>query len=1028
MTTTTADHLSRLADLRARTGMRVASELPPTSATPRPALAANVLAGPWDREPCEPMEPEPASTAWPSWLPQRSDTERKVLDLRLDRQADGCLAVVPVLRAASSSAGAGRRVARWDEAWDLRQLRELAPGGLDAATLQVVTLHDAAAIAWGMGDPTAAARFALAAVQAAIAHRSSICVGGEGPTPLPIRKGAAGVAVVAVDGGWALTLSDDGRELDPALVRGSGGAGIFDGVWLRAERGELVVLTVAPAIVEALARSPAGRDGTVPALDARALVAEVDRLRRVGIEPRIHPSLDIAAVASAGRVEMRLARIGGQLHASLRVALFGDAATWVPGAGEATALALRGGELVRCERDLDSELTHATAICAALGLPAVGASLFCWSFDQTDRALAFLSTLQAHSANLALRWDTAPMVIAQEPPDLTLRVPSRVDWLSGTVQIDGAQARLRTLLEAMRDGRRFVEVRGGVWLEIRARLRGQLQRVERHLATSAGEGDDPSAALARWNRARDLLRQGVHVEVGAEPVAAGVDQGAGAHDLAVERLERLHGQAMAMTVEVPGSLRAELRPYQRQGLEFLVRTAAWAPGALLADDMGLGKTVQALAFLLHRAARGAALVVAPASVLRVWQAEAAQFAPSLRVVVADGATLRVAAPPGAGTLLLCSWAALTRHVDTLAALDFATVVYDEAQMAKNPDTARANAARKVRAAFSLLLSGTPVENRALELWSLISIAVPGLLGDRRDFFEAVATPIEESSDATVARGLASLVAPFWLRRTKAQVADDLPARIEIDVPVLLGDAERRQYEIVRGAAVEAMRRREPEERALIFAAMTRLRQLACHPRLVDPTSTLRSAKLERALELLRELRDEGHRCLVFSQFTSHLDLVADAMAAEGFQILRLDGRCSARERQRSVERFQAGGADAMLISLGAGGTGLTLTAADSVLLLDPWWNPAAEAQAADRAHRIGQRRVVTIYRLLAVDTVETRVRELQIHKGRISDVILGELDGPSPARGPLDRATLHALLGDGDEAGQAPTGVALDLC
>ena len=756
MTSSSVQHHDRLAALLERTGMRRASELPPSPAQPRsrppqpdPGDDHDAAAGPADWG-------TSAEEDGPSWLPRSAVSGLETVDFRLDWQPNLELAVVPIVRrTAASGPRDGRRIYRWDEAWDARQLQALARGRLDAVAMQVVTLHDAACMAWGQDDPASAARFALAAVQAVIAGKSSICIGGERRQSMPIHRASAGAAVVAVPGGWALTLHDGSDCLDPALVRGFGGPPIRDGVWLAVQADTLLVLDVAPAIVAALARTRPSRDGVVPCLEARDLLDEIEGLRREGIEPRIDTALEIAREASAGRTEMRLANVAGLLYASLRVAPFGDAATWVPGAGEPQALALRDGELVRCERDLNGEIAHALALCHALGLAASQPSSFWWCFDRVETALDFLARLQAQSANLVLRWDSAPMTIAQPPAYLTLRVPSGVDWLGGKVAVDATHVELRALLEAMRDGRRFVEIRGGVWLEIRSRLRRQLHQAKAHFEQSVleqsvleqrgleqrgpeqrglgqddGERDEPSTALARWNRTRHLLTEGVAVVADTDD-AAGVRA---ARDAAVERLDARYSAAMAIAVEPPATLQATLRPYQREGVGFLVRTAAWAPGALLADEMGLGKTVQALAFLLHRASAGGALVVAPASVLCVWQREAAQFAPSLRVVVASESVLRRAVPPSPGELWLCSWAGLTRNVRALAGRTFATIVYDEAQMAKNPDTARAKAARALQAGFSLLLSGTPVENRALELWSLFSIAVPGLLGGSQKLF------------------------------------------------------------------------------------------------------------------------------------------------------------------------------------------------------------------------------------------------------------------------------------------------------
>jgi SNF2 family DNA or RNA helicase len=259
-----------------------------------------------------------------------------------------------------------------------------------------------------------------------------------------------------------------------------------------------------------------------------------------------------------------------------------------------------------------------------------------------------------------------------------------------------------------------------------------------------------------------------------------------------------------------------------------------------------------------------------------------------------------------------------------------------------------------------------------------------------------------------------LVAPFVLRRRKEEVARELPRREEIDVPVVLSPPERRNYEIMRASLRDAMRSADPAERMLLFAGLTRLRQLACHPRLCDPTSTLPSAKLERARLLLRELRAAGRRALVFSQFTSHLDLCAEAFAADGARLLRLDGRTAKAARVKAVDAFQRGEADALLVSLGAGGTGLTLTAADAVVLLDPWWNPALEAQAADRAHRIGQTKPVTIFRLVSQDTVEVRVRELQRRKHAIARDVLAGVDAAGGPQAALDLNALRGLIDDLD--------------
>ncbi|RKI70213.1 DEAD/DEAH box helicase [Corallococcus sp. AB049A] len=462
------------------------------------------------------------------------------------------------------------------------------------------------------------------------------------------------------------------------------------------------------------------------------------------------------------------------------------------------------------------------------------------------------------------------------------------------------------------------------------------------------------------------------------------------------QLARRIRAAHARSVRVPRSLKAELRDYQREGFTWLTRLASWGAGACLADDMGLGKTVQALALLLSRAADGPALVVAPTSLRGNWVRETARFAPSLRVHVWQDADRRsLPSVLGPRDLLIISYGLLAQDAAKLADVTFATLVVDEAQAVKNPDTARARALRTVKAEARVALTGTPVENRLSELWSLYHLLFPGLLGGRESFHTRFATPIERDRSADARASLARLVRPFLLRRTKGQVARELPPRLDTVVPVTLSDAERRVYDDVRLAALARLGEGAPggDQRFEMLAALTRLRLAACHPRLVDPDSGLSSSKLERVLERVDELLAEGGRALVFSQFVRHLALVREALDARGIAFQYLDGRTPAAERQARVEAFQRGEGALFLISLKAGGTGLNLTGADHVLHLDPWWNPAVEDQASDRAHRIGQTRPVTVSRFVSEGTIEEAILALHAQKRDLADSLLSEADG-----------------------------------
>ena len=450
---------------------------------------------------------------------------------------------------------------------------------------------------------------------------------------------------------------------------------------------------------------------------------------------------------------------------------------------------------------------------------------------------------------------------------------------------------------------------------------------------------------------------------------------------------------------LPDDLQAELRDYQRQGVDWLAFMRSTGLGALLADDMGLGKTLQALCVV-----QGRTLVVAPTSVVRNWQAEAGKFRPGLSVSVYHGANRKL--DPDAD-LILTTYALLRLDIDMLSAEQWDMVVLDEAQAIKNPGSQVAQAAYRLRADFRLTLTGTPVENRLDELWSQFHLLNRGLLGGRESFRERYGKPIA-AGEAGAASRLRTRIRPFLLRRLKSEVAKELPPRTDVVLHVTLDEAERTAYDAIRAATrrdiVERMGQGANPLAAL--AALMRLRQAACHRALVPgQVGATGSSKISVLMEVLDEAASEGHKALVFSQWTSLLDLVEPHLEASELPFIRLDG--STRDRQAVVDEFQSDdGPPVMLISLRAGGTGLNLTAADHVFLLDPWWNPAVEDQAADRAHRIGQERPVLVHRLVAEGTVEERILALQDAKRALADVAVG---GATQAAA-MTRDDLLALL------------------
>jgi SNF2 family DNA or RNA helicase len=578
-----------------------------------------------------------------------------------------------------------------------------------------------------------------------------------------------------------------------------------------------------------------------------------------------------------------------------------------------------------------------------------------------------------------------------------VKVESGIDWfdLDAGLSFGAEVARLPALLRALKKGERTV------------------------LLDDGSVGLLPEEWLSRW---------GVLAEIGGAtgeklrflrselPLLTAIVDGAPEvdYDAAFRRLSSELDSADGKHASEPSpNFSGELRGYQRDGLRWLAWLERAGLGGCLADDMGLGKTVQVLAHLARtRKGTRPSLVVAPRSVLFNWAKEAAHFAPGLRVHTHWGAQRAPARHGFDGfDLVLTTYGTLCRDVESLAKLDFRFVILDEAQAVKNAESRTAKCVRLLRAEHRLALTGTPIENHLGELFSLFEFLNPGMLGRAKRLQRAVT----KSSwlDTSSARLLARAVRPFVLRRTKAEVAPDLPERTEQTLYVELSEKERKRYAellayyraslLEKGATVGL----EPSA-PHVLAALLRLRQAACHPGLLDVERTGDdSAKLEVLLAQLEQVLGGGHKALVFSQFTSLLAIVRSMLEARGIAYEYLDGKT--RDRAERVERFQTDPAcGVFVISIKAGGVGLNLTAADYVFILDPWWNPAVEAQAIDRAHRIGQTKRVVAYRLLARDTVEEKVEELKQQKRDLVRAVLGDGAGFG---GKLSREDLQLLLG-----------------
>ncbi len=472
-------------------------------------------------------------------------------------------------------------------------------------------------------------------------------------------------------------------------------------------------------------------------------------------------------------------------------------------------------------------------------------------------------------------------------------------------------------------------------------------------------------------------------------------------------------------VEVPASFRADLRPYQARGVDWLQFLRAAGLGAVLADDMGLGKTVQTLAHLLIEKESGRlnrpALIVSPTSVVPNWRQEAARFAPDLKVLVLQGPARQGRfSEIAAHDIVITTYPLLARDRAVLLAHEWHVVVLDEAQAIKNPDAIAARMARELKADQRLCLTGTPVENHLGELWSLFSFLSPGFLGDRVHFNRAWRRPIEVDGNDERRRQLARRVRPFLLRRTKSEVAAELPPKTEIVEHVEMEQAQRDVYETVRLAMHERVREAIAAQglarsQIVVLDALLKMRQACCDPRLLKLETAkamrARSAKFDRLMEMLPELLEEGRHVLLFSQFTSMLALIEVALKEAGIRYTLLTG--DTRDRETPVNVFQSGEVPLFLISLKAGGVGLNLTAADTVIHYDPWWNPAVEDQATDRAHRIGQEKPVFVYRLVTLSSIEEKMEGL---KARKRDLAAGIFDPDSGATLELSEADVEALF------------------
>ena len=629
-------------------------------------------------------------------------------------------------------------------------------------------------------------------------------------------------------------------------------------------------------------------------------------------------------------------------------------------------------------RDLEAERQLALELTTPLPMPHA-VSEFNWLSQQASEEFSFIASLQglADREDVQVHWPSAQAITVSGPIEclnMQIHIGGSFDWLhlDGSLQVHkDLTLDLDALFRLLNDDHgHYIQPDENTVIELCKDLHSKLCGLRS--IYNAGRVHPLSTAILQEAIEGMTVSGDTHWQ---------------------DRLQRLQ-EAESLQPQPPADLAASLRDYQMHGFQWMVRLAHWGAGACLADDMGLGKTFQAIAVVLYRASEGPTLVAAPTSVCTNWINECHRFAPSLnvqRLAERDRDTMLCTA--GAGDVIVCSYGVLQNAIDSISEIRWTTIVADEAQSFKNTNTYRSDAMMTLQADFKLITTGTPIENRLEELWNLFRFINPELLGTRERFKIRFANPIENSNDEAAREQLKALVRPFILRRLKSEVLTELPSRTEITQLVELEPDERAFYESLRTDASERIKQLDsnnPEQRFQVLAELTRLRRACCHPKLVTDEPPVESAKLRAFTKLVDELRTGGHRSLVFSQFVGHLALIREYLDTKKISYQYLDGSTSVKQRQLAVDNFQNGEGDLFLISLKAGNSGLNLTAADYVIHMDPWWNPAVEDQASDRAYRMGQTRPVTIYRLVIKNSIEEQIVRLHGQKRELSD---GLLDG-----------------------------------
>ena len=601
-----------------------------------------------------------------------------------------------------------------------------------------------------------------------------------------------------------------------------------------------------------------------------------------------------------------------------------------------------------------------------------------YQIDEVDDILDVLSKLEEMKTqnSIFLEWPKgqkykiAKRLSAQ---DFSLSISSEHNWFEydGSVRISPDKVmHIRELLDALEESNsRFISLSDTQFLELSNSLRKQLDKLRDFSEGNKIYNLNSSALMDLSNSIDDVE----------------ADKEWKSHLSKIKKMDKY-------TPEVPSSLQAELRDYQEDGFKHMSKLANWGIGSCLADDMGLGKTVQAIALILEHAPKGPTLVISPTSVSFNWENEIKRFAPSLNVF--SMYNTKDLDKINKFDVLISSYGLVQSNEELLSKKKWQTIIVDEAQAIKNPHTKRYKAISKLQAKVRIALTGTPIENHLGELWSIFNFINPTMLGSLKRFKTNFANPIEQAKNEVKLESLKELVRPYILRRIKSDVLKDLPPKIEQTIYIEPTEEEKAFYEAIREKAQEKLLNLDETSKIAILAEITKLRMACCDSSIVQEDIKLNNSKLENFINIIKNIVENGHKVLVFSQFVKFLTKAKELLDKEKVKYHYIDGATTKAQRQKSVGKFQAGDGDAFLLSLKAGGSGLNLTAADYVIHLDPWWNPAVEDQASDRAHRIGQKRTVTIYRLIMKNTIEEKILAMHANKRSLAnDILSGDLAG-----------------------------------